>query len=78
VDAEVRHLPVGRILAMDERGIGLRCTWHLDRGFLNLSLWREDTCVETFHLSPTDAGNLVAFLTAGLAEVTEATVAAQR
>ena len=71
VEAEVRHLPVGRILAMDERGIGLRCTWHLERGFINLSLWREDTCVETFHLSPGDAAGLVAFLTAGLADVTE-------
>ena len=71
VEAEVRTLPVGRILAVDERGIGLRCTWHLERGFINLSLWRDDTCVETFHLSPSDAGALVSFLTAGLADVTE-------
>ena len=71
MQAEIRHLPVGRILAVDERGIGLRCTWHLERGFINLSLWREDTCVETFHLTPTDASELVAFLTAGLADVTE-------
>ena len=71
VEAEVRHLPVGRILAVDERGIGLRCTWHLERGFINLSLWRDDTCVETFHLSPNDAASLVSFLTAGLADVTE-------
>ena len=71
MDAEVRELPVGRILAVDERGIGLRCTWHLERGFINLSLWRGDTCVETFHLSPSDAAGLVSFLTAGLADVTE-------
>jgi hypothetical protein len=71
VEAEgVRHLPVGRILAVDERGIGMRVTWHLERGFINLSLWRDDRCVETFHLTPTDAARLVAFLTAGLADVT--------
>jgi hypothetical protein len=70
VDAEVRQLPVGRILAVDERGIGLRATWHLERGFINLSMWRDDTCVETFHLTPTDAARLVGFLTSGLADVT--------
>jgi hypothetical protein len=71
VEAEVRQLPVGRILAVDERGIGMRCTWHLERGFINLSLWRDDTCVETFHLTPADAARLVGFLTGGLADVTE-------
>ncbi len=77
MEAEVRQLPVGRILALDERGIGLRCTWHLERGFINLSLWRDDTCVETFHLTPADAASLVSFLVTGLAEaVTPAAPAA--
>jgi hypothetical protein len=71
VEAEIRHLPVGRILAVDDRGIGLRATWHLERGFINMSLWREDVCVETFHLTPTDAAKLVSFLVTGLAEVVE-------
>jgi hypothetical protein len=71
VEAEVRQLPVGRILAVDDRGIGLRATWHLERGFINMSLWREDVCVETFHLTPTDAAKLVSFLVTGLAEVVE-------
>lgn len=71
MEGAVRQLPVGRILAMDERGVGLRATWHLERGFINLSLWRDDTCVETFHLTPADASRLVAFLTEGLADVTE-------
>lgn len=57
-----------RHLAVDERGVGLRATWHLDRGFLNLSLWREDRCVETFHLTPAEAGRLVGFLATGLAD----------
>lgn len=69
--AEVRQLPVGRILAVDERGIGMRATWHLERGFINLSLWRDDVCVETFHLRPSDAAHLVSFLVRGLAEVVE-------
>jgi hypothetical protein len=58
----------GRHLAVDERGIGLRATWHLSRGFVNLSLWRGDRCVETFHLTPAEAGRLVNFLVSGLAE----------
>ena len=71
MEAEVRQLPVGRILAVDERGIGMRATWHLERGFINLSLWRQDTCVETFHLTPSDAAQLVSFLVTGMAEVVE-------
>ena len=66
----VHHLPVGRELFVDERGLGLRATWHLDRGFVNVSLWRDDVCSETFHLSVSDAGRLVGFLADGLAEAT--------
>lgn len=75
VEAEVRQLPVGRILAVDERGIGMRATWHLERGFINLSLWRQDVCVETFHLTPGDAAKLVSFLVTGMAEAIEAPAA---
>ena len=59
----------GRIrhLAIDERGVGLRATWRLERGFVNLSLWRRDTCVETFHLTPAEASLLIGFLVEGLA-----------
>ena len=56
-----------RHLAIDERGIGLRATWRLERGFVNLSLWRHDACVETFHLTPAEASRLIAFLVEGLA-----------
>jgi len=70
VDAGAAYeLPVrGRHFAIDERGIGLRATWRLDRGFVNLSLWRDDICVETFHLTPGQAGRLVGFLVSGLAD----------
>jgi len=61
------HVP-GRHLAVDERGIGLRATWHVERGFVNLSLWRNDRCVETFHLTPVEAGRLIGFLVSRLAD----------
>lgn len=65
----VHHLPVQpRHFALDERGVGLRATWHLDRGFVNLSLWSGDRCVQTFHLSPVEAGRLVGFLAGVLAD----------
>jgi hypothetical protein len=56
-----------RHLAIDERGIGLRATWRLDQGFVNLSLWRHDRCVETFRLTPAEASRLIGFLVEGLA-----------
>jgi hypothetical protein len=64
------------MLALDDQGIGLRATWHLERGFVNLSLWREDRCVETFHLSVGDSARLVGFLVDGLSEATSTLVAA--
>ena len=73
--AEVHQLPVGRLLSVDERGIGLRATWHLDHGFLNLSLWRDDVCVETFHLTPNEAARLASFIADGLFDAAEHSVA---
>ena len=73
--AEVRQLPAGRLLALDDQGIGLRATWHPERGFVNLSLWRHGVCVETFHLSIEDAGRLTGFLVDGVAEVTAVALA---
>jgi hypothetical protein len=66
---EVRQLPVGRSLFVDERGMGLRATWHPERGIVNLSVWRDDRCVETFWLPVADVGRLVSFLVGGLADV---------
>ncbi len=67
--AAVYHLPVQpRHFALDERGVGLRATWHADHGFVNVSLWTGNRCVQTFHLTPVEAGRLVGFLAAVLAE----------
>lgn len=57
---------------MDERNVGLRATWHHDRGFANLSVWRGERCEETFHLRTADAPQLIAFLAEGLGEAAAA------
>jgi hypothetical protein len=67
---------VGSMMALDERGVALRATWRLNHGFINLSNWRDDRCIETFHLTPTDAAAFVSFLVSGLAEVASVTPAA--
>jgi hypothetical protein len=68
--AEVYELPAGRVLFSDDQGRVLRATWHLDRGFVNLSVWSYDHCTETFQLSLSDAAQLVAFLVEGLSDAT--------
>ena len=69
---QVHRLPVGRELFVDERGVGLRATWHLEHGFVNVSIWRDDVCTETFHLGVADTARLVGFLAEGLADATTA------
>lgn len=69
----VRQLPMGRHFAVDEQGVGLRATWRLEQGFVNLSLWRNNRCTETFHLTPAEAGRLINFLVRGLADAASAT-----
>jgi len=65
----VYELPAHRRhLAIDEHGVGLRATWHPERGFVNLSLWSSDRCVQTFHLTPVEAGRLIGFLAGVLAD----------
>lgn len=72
--AVIRTLPVGRAYFADDQGTYLRTTWHLDRGFVNFSVWRGDVCVVTFHLAVQDAARLIAFLSGGLAEAAIAAV----
>ena len=58
--------PLERHFVVDDEGRGLRATWRPDRGFVNLSIWREQRCVETFHLTPTHAGQMIGFLARAL------------
>ena len=68
--AEVYELPTGRVLFSDAEGRVLRATWHLDRGLVNLSVWNDDRCTETFRLSLADAAQFVAFLVEGFSDAT--------
>ena len=45
----------------------MRVRAHPESGLLNLSLWRDDTCVGTVRLRPDEAAALVTGLTDGLA-----------
>jgi len=60
-----------RALFTDERGTGLRASWHEQRGAVVLSLWREDVCVGTFQLRPEEAGRLAGFLAGHLGDAAE-------
>jgi hypothetical protein len=50
-------------------GRGVRVSAHADEGLLNVSLWREGTCVGTAQLLPVDVAKLVSGLSEGLAEI---------
>ena len=45
----------------------MRVSWHLDRGCVVLSTWREGVCVATTRLSPDEAAHLIQVLSEGLA-----------
>ena len=55
-------MAVQRALFADERGAGLRASWHPEREIVVLSIWKSDVCVGTFHLPIADAGRLSATL----------------
>jgi hypothetical protein len=76
--AAVQTLPIGRAFFADERGVVLRATWHLDRGFVNMSIWRDDSCVATFQLAVQDSARLAAFLVEGLGDATASLLDQQR
>lgn len=69
--AEVYELPTGRVLFSDEQGRVLRATWHLDQRLVNLSVWYDDRCTETFRLSLSDTAQFIAFLVEGLTDATD-------
>ena len=63
----VERLPL-RDHFSDERGHGLRATWHPDQGLVILSIWDGERCIGTFRLSQTDVPRLASFLVAALGE----------
>lgn len=68
-----RPLPlnVRRHVQMDNRGTGLRVTWHPEEALSVLSLWREDRCVGTFQATPSEMAALIGFLASALAQTAE-------
>jgi hypothetical protein len=55
-----------RDVFLDERGAGLRVTWHPERDLVVLSVWQDDGCVGTFRLSVEDVPRLRELLAAAL------------
>jgi hypothetical protein len=62
---------IERFLSVDDRGVGMRASWRPAHGFVNLSLWQGDRCVEAFHLPPDEVARLTAFLATSLAGAME-------
>ena len=53
---------------LDERGTGLRDTWHPERDLVVLSVWQDDSCVGTFRMSVQDIPRLSGLLAAALGD----------
>jgi hypothetical protein len=53
---------------LDERGTGLRVTWHPERDLVVLSVWQGDSCVGPFRMSVQDTPRLSGLLAAALGD----------
>jgi hypothetical protein len=63
-----RALSSRRDIFLDERGTGLRVTWHPERDLVVLSVWQDDSCVGTFRMTVQDVPRLSGLLAAALAD----------
>src|SRR5215207_11379149 len=63
-----RALSSRRDMFLDERGTGLRVTWHPERDLVVLSVWQGDGCVGTFRMSVQDIPRLSGLLAAALGD----------
>jgi hypothetical protein len=61
-------LSTRRDMFLDERGAGLRVTWHPERDLVVLSVWQGDSCVGTFRMSVQDVPRLSGLLAAALGD----------
>jgi hypothetical protein len=64
----VRGLPTRRDVFIDERGAGLRVTWHPEQDVVVLSVWHEDRCAGTFRMPVQDVLRLSGLLAASLGD----------
>ena len=46
----------------------LRVSGHPDQGVVTVSIWREDRCVATCQLTPSEVANLISLLANALAD----------
>lgn len=60
-----------RQVLLDDRGTGLRVTWHPEPGIAVVSLWRADRCIGTFRARPADMAALISFLSTVLARAAD-------
>jgi hypothetical protein len=61
-------LSARRDLFLDERGAGLRVTWHPERDLVVLSVWHDESCVGTFRMPVQDVPRLSGLLAAALGD----------
>jgi hypothetical protein len=61
-------LSARRDMFLDERGTGLRVTWHPERDLVVLSVWQGDSCAGTFRMSVQDIPRLSGLLAAALGD----------
>ena len=52
----------------DQRGHGLRATWHPDQGLVILSIWEGERCIGTFRLGQADVPRFASFLVEALGD----------
>jgi hypothetical protein len=64
----VRGLPTRRDVFIDQRGAGLRVTWHPEQDMVVLSVWHDDRCVGTFRMPIQDVPRLSGLLAATLGD----------
>lgn len=66
--AKARPLPEAGSIFLDARGDdrALRVSWHLDKGVVVLSLWRENVCSGSFRMAVDDVPEMIASLRPGL------------
>jgi len=63
------HRPGGWVLDRRGLGRGVRVTHHPELGVVNLSVWRESTCVGTVHLTGAATAQLIGALSTELAQL---------
>jgi hypothetical protein len=64
----VQGLPTRRDVFVDQRGAGLRVTWHPERDLVVLSVWHDQSCVGTFRMAIQDVPRLSGLLAATLGD----------